>query len=113
MMGRTPATISAIRPRRHGVIADVEETERMLHYFIGRVHTRRLARARVVMCVPSGVTDVEKRAVEEACIAAGAGQGKPVEEPLPPALRAGPPDARPDRGLVGPHRRRGRAAPPL
>src|SRR5256885_8543420 len=98
MIGRTPATISAIRPLRHGVIADFEVTERMLHYFIGRVHTRRLARARVVMCVPSGVTDVEKRAVEEACIAAGAGQGEPVEEPIPPALRGGLPIAPPDRG---------------
>src|SRR5881275_869413 len=61
MIGRTPATISAIRPLRHGVIADFEVTERMLHYFIGRVHTRRLARARVVMCAPSGITQVEQR----------------------------------------------------
>src|SRR5438105_2248985 len=82
MIGRTPAAISAIRPLRHGVIADFEVTERMLHYFIGRVHSRRLTRARVVMCVPSGVTDVEKRAVEEACIAAGAGQVNLIEEPI-------------------------------
>ena len=88
MIGRTPATISAIRPLRHGVIADFEITERMLRYFIARVHQRRLARARVVMCVPSGVTDVEKRAVEEACVAAGARQVHLIEEPIAAAIGA-------------------------
>jgi rod shape-determining protein MreB and related proteins len=88
MIGRTPATISAIRPLRHGVIADFEITERMLRYFIARVHQRRLARARVVMCVPSGVTEVERRAVEEACIAAGARQVNLIEEPIAAAIGA-------------------------
>src|SRR3989440_9188443 len=100
MIGRTPATISAIRPLRHGVIADFEVTERMLHYFIGRVHTRRLARARVVMCVPSGVTDVEKRAVEEACIAAGAGQVNLIEEPIAAAIGAELPIAEPSGSMI-------------
>src|ERR671910_2044341 len=61
MIGRTPATISAIRPLRHGVIADFEVTERMLRYFIRSVHPRAYPRSRVVMCAPSGVTEVEKR----------------------------------------------------
>src|SRR5918999_779305 len=62
MIGRTPATISAIRPLRHGVIADFEVTERMLHYFIHRVQHSRFGRSRVIMCVPSSVTEVEPRA---------------------------------------------------
>jgi rod shape-determining protein MreB len=100
MIGRTPATISAIRPLRHGVIADFEVTERMLHYFIGRVHHRRLTRARVVMCVPSGVTDVEKRAVEEACIAAGAGQVNLIEEPVAAAIGADLPIGEPSGSMI-------------
>src|ERR671914_184281 len=64
MIGRTPATISAIRPLRHGVIADFEVTERMLRYFMRAVHPRAHPRSRVVMCAPSGITEVEKRAVE-------------------------------------------------
>ena len=100
MIGRTPAAISAIRPLRHGVIADFEVTERMLHYFIGRVHSRRLTRARVVMCVPSGVTDVEKRAVEEACIAAGAGQVNLIEEPIAAAIGAELPIAEPSGSMI-------------
>ena len=72
MIGRTPATISATRPLRHGVIADFEVTEQMLRYFLRKAHRSRWARQRVVMCVPSGVTDVETRAVEEACRSAGA-----------------------------------------
>jgi rod shape-determining protein MreB len=100
MIGRTPATISAIRPLRHGVIADFEVTERMLHYFIRRVHQRRLARARVVMCVPSGVTDVEKRAVQEACIVAGAGQVNLIEEPTAAAIGANLPIAEPSGSMI-------------
>lgn len=65
MIGRTPATIRAIRPLRHGVIADFEVTEQMLRYFLRRVEHGRLARPRVVMCAPSGVTDVEKRSAEQ------------------------------------------------
>ena len=68
MIGRTPATISAIRPLRHGVIADFEVTEQMLRHFMRRVHQVRLAHPRVVMCAPSGITDVEKRAIVEASL---------------------------------------------
>jgi rod shape-determining protein MreB len=100
MIGRTPATISAIRPLRHGVIADFEITERMLRYFIARVHQRRLARARVVMCVPSGVTDVERRAVEEACMAAGARQVHLIEEPIAAAIGAELPIAEPSGSMI-------------
>ena len=89
MIGRTPATISAIRPLRHGVIADFEVTERMLRHFIRRVEPSRLARPRVVMCAPSGITEVEKRAVEEACTAAGARRVELIEEPLAGAIGAG------------------------
>src|SRR3954469_7345659 len=71
MIGRTPATISAIRPLRHGVIADFDVTESMLRYFIRRVQQRRWSRPRVVMCAPSGITEVEKKAVVEASLAAG------------------------------------------
>jgi rod shape-determining protein MreB len=88
MIGRTPATISAIRPLRHGVIADFEVTERMLRYFIRSVRVRSYRRSRVVMCAPSGVTDVEKRAVEEACLAAGARQVHLIEEPIAAAIGA-------------------------
>ena len=66
MIGRTPATISAVRPLRHGVIADFEVTEAMLRQFVGKVLQSRFSRPRLVMCAPSGVTDVERRAVEEA-----------------------------------------------
>src|ERR1700729_3300040 len=75
MLGRTPGTISAIRPLKDGVIADFEVTEEMLRHFIQKVHQNRWAHPRVVVCVPSGVTGVEKRAVEEACLSAGARQG--------------------------------------
>jgi rod shape-determining protein MreB len=89
MIGRTPATISATRPLRHGVIADFEVTEEMLRYFIRKVHNARWAHPQVVMCVPSGVTDVEKRAVEEACMAAGARQVHLIEESVAAAIGAG------------------------
>ena len=73
MLGRTPGTISAIRPLKDGVIADFDTTERMLRYFIQKVHRRRhLAKPRIVVCVPSGITGVEQRAVEDAGYAAGA-----------------------------------------
>ncbi len=89
MIGRTPATISATRPLRHGVIADFDVTERMLRHFIRKVQPSRMARPRVVMCAPSGVTAVERRAVEEACIAAGARSVQLIEEPLAGAIGAG------------------------
>src|SRR6266480_795639 len=89
MIGRTPATISAIRPLRHGVIADFEVTEQMLRHFIRRVHQSRLAHPRVVMCAPSGITDVEKRAIVEASLSAGARRVQLIEEPIAAAIGAG------------------------
>ena len=74
MLGRTPGNITAIRPLKDGVIADFDVTEEMLRHFIQKVHQHRFAHPRVVVCVPSGVTGVEKRAVEEACLSAGARQ---------------------------------------
>src|SRR3954466_6209962 len=71
MIGRTPATISADRPLRHGVIADFEVTEKMLRHFIAKVLDRRRAHPRLVVCAPSGITEVERRAVEEAALSAG------------------------------------------
>jgi rod shape-determining protein MreB len=100
MIGRTPASISAIRPLRHGVIADFEVTERMLRYFIRSVHPRPYPRSRVVMCAPSGVTEVEKRAVEEACLAAGARKVQLIEEPIAAAIGAGLPIAEPTGNMV-------------
>ena len=82
MIGRTPASISAIRPLRHGVIADFEVTEQMLRYFIRLVDQRRMARPRLVMCAPSGVTEVEKKAVVDASMSAGARQVHLIEEPI-------------------------------
>jgi rod shape-determining protein MreB len=89
MIGRTPASISAIRPLRHGVIADFEVTEQMLRYFIRKVHQSRFAHPRLVMCAPSGVTDVEKRAVIEASLSAGARRVNLIEEPIAAAIGAG------------------------
>ena len=89
MIGRTPATISATRPLRHGVIADFAVTEQMLRYFIARAFDRRWAHPRVIVCAPSGVTEVEKRAVEEAALAAGARRVHLIEEPIAAAIGAG------------------------
>src|SRR5213080_1921236 len=89
MIGRTPATISATRPLRHGVIADFEITEEMLRYFIRKVIDRRMAHPRLIVCAPSGVTEVEKRAVEEASLAAGARRVHLIEEPIAAAIGAG------------------------
>ena len=89
MIGRTPATISATRPLRHGVIADFEVTEEMLRYFIHKVLDRRRAHPRLIVCAPSGVTEVEKRAVEEASLAAGARRVHLIEEPIAAAIGAG------------------------
>jgi rod shape-determining protein MreB len=88
MIGRTPASISAIRPLRHGVIVDFDVTEQMLRYFIARVRRRRFGHPRVVLCVPSGLTGVEVSAVEEACLAAGAGEVHLIEEPIAAAIGA-------------------------
>jgi rod shape-determining protein MreB len=100
MIGRTPAAISASRPLRHGVIADFEVTEQMLRYFIRKVHQRRFAHPRVAMCVPSGVTDVEKRAVIEACGSAGARQVHLIEEPIAAAIGSNLPIAEPRGNLI-------------
>jgi len=89
MIGRTPARISAVRPLRHGVIADFEVTEKMLRHFMARAHAGRRARPRVIMCAPSGITDVERRALNEACMAAGARSVHLIEEPLAAAIGAG------------------------
>jgi len=100
MLGRTPGTISAIRPLKDGVIADFDITEEMLRHFIQKVHQNRWAHPRVVVCVPSGVTGVEKRAVEEACLAAGARQAYLIEEPMAAAIGAGLPVGEPTGSMV-------------
>ncbi|MCL2768856.1 MAG: rod shape-determining protein [Solirubrobacterales bacterium] len=89
MIGRTPATITATRPLRHGVIADFEVTEAMLRHFIGSVLERTRARPRLIVCAPSGITDVEERALEEASLAAGAHRVRLIEEPIAAAIGAG------------------------
>src|SRR5437868_4009813 len=89
MIGRTPATITASRPLRHGVIADLDVTEEMLRQFIDRVHRGRLTHPRVVMCVPSGLTGVELSAVQEACLSAGALEVHLIDEPIAAAVGAG------------------------
>ncbi len=94
MVGRTPGNIVAIRPLRDGVISDFDVTEQMLHYFIHKVHDRmllRVPRPRVVVGIPSGVTEVEKRAVYDATISAGAREAYLIEEPMAAAIGAGLP----------------------
>ncbi|MFO7819920.1 MAG: rod shape-determining protein [Halanaerobacter sp.] len=92
MIGRTPGNIVAIRPMKDGVIADFEVTEKMLRYFIAKAHKRkRLVRPRIIVCIPSGVTEVEKRAVREAAESAGAREAYLIEEPMAAAIGAGLP----------------------
>jgi rod shape-determining protein MreB len=101
MVGRTPAHIQAIRPLKDGVIADFDICEKMLRYFIQRVHQRRWAKPRMVICVPSGITGVEQRAVQEAAEYAGA--RKPayiIEEPMAAAIGAGLPVHEPSGNMV-------------
>ena len=100
MLGRTPGTIQAIRPLKDGVIADFDVTEQMLRHFIQKVHQNRWAHPRVVVCVPSGVTGVEKRAVEEACLSAGARQAYLIEEPMAAAIGAGLPVGEPTGNMI-------------
>jgi len=89
MLGRTPDSITAIRPMRDGVIADFESTEQMLRIFIQRVHRRRyFTKPRLVVCVPSGITSVEQRAVKEAGYQAGARRVYIIEEPMAAAIGA-------------------------
>ena len=92
MLGRTPGSIIAIRPMKDGVIADFDITEEMLRYFIQKVHNRKtLVRPRIVICVPSGITQVEKRAVKESAESAGAREVYLIEEPMAAAIGAGLP----------------------
>jgi len=101
MIGRTPSHIQAIRPLKDGVIADFEICEKMLRYFIHKVHQRRFAKPRMVICVPSGITGVEKRAVQEAAEYAGARKGVYIiEEPMAAAIGAGLPVHEPTGNMV-------------
>jgi rod shape-determining protein MreB and related proteins len=97
MLGRTPGSIAAIRPLKDGVIADFDITER---HFIQKVHQNRFAHPRVVVCVPSGVTGVEKRAVEEATLSAGAREAHLIEEPMAAAIGAGLPVSEPTGNMI-------------
>jgi rod shape-determining protein MreB len=101
MIGRTPGNIVAIRPLKDGVIADFDTTERMLRYFIQKVHKRRhLAKPRIVVCVPSGITGVEQRAVKDAGYAAGARKVYIIEEPMAAAIGSGLPVHEPTGNMV-------------
>ena len=101
MLGRTPGTIIAIRPLKDGVIADFEQTERMLRYFIGKVNRRHVLSApRVVVGIPSGVTEVERRAVIEATKKAGAKEAYLIEEPMAAAIGAGMPIVDPTGSMI-------------
>lgn len=103
MLGRTPGSIIAMRPLKDGVIADFDVTEAMLRYFISRAQGKRIPwhpKPRVVVCVPSGVTSVEKRAVFEATITAGARQAFLIEEPMAAAIGAGLPVDSPTGSMV-------------
>ena len=100
MIGRTPSHIQAIRPLRDGVIADFDITERMLRYFIKKVQSRPWARPRIIVCVPSGITGVERRAVEEAAYHAGARRAYTIEEPRAAAIGVGLPVHEPSGSMV-------------
>jgi rod shape-determining protein MreB len=100
MLGRTPATIVATRPLRHGVIADFETTEQMLRYFIRTAFHRFGSSAEVMVCVPSGVTQVERTAVEEATVGAGARRAYLIPEPMAGAIGAGLPVAEASGSMV-------------
>jgi rod shape-determining protein MreB len=100
MIGRTPAYISATRPLRDGVIADFAVTEQMLRHFIRKVSDRRGTRAEVMICVPSGITQVERNAVTRAALAAGATRAFLIEEPMAAAIGAGLPVAEPIGSMV-------------
>jgi rod shape-determining protein MreB len=101
MLGRTPGGIEAIRPMKDGVIANFEMAEAMLRYFIRKVHNRKtLVRPRVIICVPSGITQVEKRAVRDSALQAGAREIYIIEEPMAAAIGAGLPIQDPSGNMV-------------
>src|SRR5438876_2605512 len=101
MLGRTPGNIQAIRPLRDGVIADFEVTEEMIKHFIRKVHNRRsFARPQIIVCVPSGSTAVERRAIQESAESAGARRVFLIEEPMAAAIGAGLPVTEPTGSMV-------------
>ncbi|MEO1015258.1 MAG: rod shape-determining protein, partial [Pseudomonadota bacterium] len=101
MLGRTPGEIEAIRPMRDGVIADFEVAEAMIKHFIRKVHNRRsFASPRIVVCVPSGATAVERRAIQESALSAGARKVELIEEPMAAAIGAGLPATEPAGSMV-------------
>ena len=107
MLGRTPGSINAVRPIKDGVIADFEITEAMLRYFIQRAHNRaKLVRPRIVICVPPCITSVEKRAVRESALSAGAREVFLIEEPMAAAIGAGLDVTAATGNMVVGHRRR-------
>ena len=101
MLGRTPGSINAIRPMKDGVIADFDVTEAMLKYFIRKAHNRRtLVHPRIIICIPFGITVVEKRAVNESAQAAGARDVFLIQEPMAAAIGAGLPVTEPQGNLI-------------